>query len=172
MRPARVRVAVLVALLTGAAAWVLLDLWTGSGGTRPPLSWPTAVGTLVLAAAVLAAGWPVRSWQRDRARARSAGNGPRPPGRPLDPLVAARTAVLAKAAAYGGAVLVGWFAGQALVLLPDLVGARKRDLLIALLATLAAVLLVVAGFVVQHWCRVPPDDDDPSPRGDRAQSSA
>ena len=43
MTPARVRIAVLVTLLTGAVAWVLLDLWTGGGGTRPPLSWATGV---------------------------------------------------------------------------------------------------------------------------------
>lgn len=167
MSPARARTAVLVAALSGVVAWVALDLWTGGGGTRPPLSWATVLGTLALALAVLAAGLPVRRWVRERAETRASpgrnGNGRsngRPAARPLDPLVAARTAVLAKAAAYGGAVLVGWFAGQVVVLLPDLVGVRTHDLLVALLALGAAVLLVVAGFVVQYWCRIPPEDDD------------
>jgi hypothetical protein len=161
--PARPWTAALIAVLSGLVSWVGLDLWTGGGGTRPPLSWATAAATLALALAVIAAGLPVRRWMRARAAARTGnggGNGRPPrPARPVDPLVAARTAVLAKAAAYGGSLLVGWFLGQVAVLLPDLVGARRRDLVIGLLALLAAVSLVVAGFVVQHWCRIPPEDD-------------
>jgi hypothetical protein len=96
---------------------------------------------------VIASGLPVRSWvrgERDRV---------------LDPMVAARTAVLAKSAAYGGALMVGWYLSQAILVLPDLVGVRRQRLIIALLAAAAAVAVSVAGFVVQRWCRIPPDDD-------------
>jgi hypothetical protein len=43
----------------------------------------------------------------------------------VDALVAARTVVLAKAAAYGGGLLAGWYVGQGLALLPDLVEVRR-----------------------------------------------
>ena len=36
----------------------------------------------------------------------------------------------------------------------------------AAVASLAAVGLSVAGFVVQRWCRVPPDDDDTNSEDD------
>lgn len=153
MTPARVVTALLAALVSVAVSWVVLDTWTGSGGNPLPLSWSAVVGTLALVVVVVAAGLPVRRWVRGRRT------------RALDPLVAARTAVLSKAAAYGGAVLTGWYASQALLVLPDLVGVRRERFVIALVATGAAVAVSVAGFVVQHWCRIPPDDDDtPGPQ--------
>jgi hypothetical protein len=148
MRPARILTAVLVALVSVAVFWVGLDLWTGSGRSAPPLPWSAVIGTAALVLVVIAAGLPVRNWMhgnRDRA---------------LDPLVAARTAVLAKTAAYAGAVILGWYLGQALVLLPDLVGERRNRFIVGLIAAVAALALSVSGFVVQRWCRLPPDDED------------
>jgi Protein of unknown function (DUF3180) len=151
MTPARVLSAVLIALLSTAICWVALDLWAGADGNPPPLSWVAVLVVVALVLVVIAAGLPVRSWthgQRDRA---------------LDPLVAARTAVLAKAAAYGGALIVGWYLSQAILVLPDLVGVRRQRFTIALVAAALAVALSVAGFVVQRWCRLPPEDDSQGP---------
>jgi hypothetical protein len=159
MTPARIVPALLVALVASAISYVALDMWTGSGGPAPPLPWAAAAGTAALILVLIWAGWPVRRWQhgeRDRV---------------IDPLVAARTAVLGKAAAYGGAVLAGWYAAQALVILPDLIGARRERFAVAVVAAVAAVLLSAAGFVVQHWCRVPPGDDDADPRDEEDQHS-
>ena len=51
--------------------------------------------------------------------------------------------------------------------MPDVVGARRTRLILALVAAVAAVAVSVAGLVVQRWCRVPPGDDDPDrPPGD------
>lgn len=147
MTPARPWPAVLAAVVVTALGWAGLRLWTRSGGTYVPLPWTAVAGTAALALVVLALGTPVRRWvsgRRDHA---------------LDPLVAARTVVLAKAAAYGGALLVGWYAAQALVILPDVVGARRTRLVLAALAAVASLGVSVAGFVVQRWCRVPPDDE-------------
>ncbi|GAB6901103.1 hypothetical protein JCM9957A_41930 [Kineosporia succinea] len=134
--------------------WVLLDTWTGQGHEAPPLPWTSVFGVVALFLVVFAAGLPMRRWQRtdpgDRKDVR----------RPIDPLVAARTAVLAKAAAYGGAVIFGWYLAQGLLLLPDLVGDRLDRFILALIAAVSAVALSVTGFVVQKWCRVPPDDDE------------
>jgi Protein of unknown function (DUF3180) len=145
--PARVLSAVLIAVLSAAISWAGLDLWTGSGRNPPPLSWSAVIGTAAIVLAVIAAGLPVRRWvhgARDRV---------------LDPMVAARTAVLAKAAAYGGALMVGWYLAQAVLVVPDLVGTRRSRLIVALVAAAAAVAVSVAGFVVQRWCRIPPDDE-------------
>lgn len=148
MKPARWPSLVLIALVTGVVGWLFLHAWTGNGHEPLPLPWTAVAGTVALAIAVIAAGLPVRQWQRGHR------------DRDLDPLVAARTVVLAKAAAYGGAVLAGWYAAQALSILPDVVGARRIRLLLAVLAFLAACGVAAAGLVVQHWCRIPPSDED------------
>jgi peptidoglycan/LPS O-acetylase OafA/YrhL len=152
--PARPRVVALIALAATALSWFGLDLWGSRGGTPPPLPWTTALGTLILGAGVVAAGLPVRRWVAGRRE------------RPLDPLLAARTVVLAKAAAYGGALLTGWYAGQALILLPDPVEVRRTRLVVAGICTLVAIALAGCGLLVQRWCRVPPSDDDGDGGGD------
>lgn len=147
MTPARILTSLLIAAVSTALSWVLLDLWTGSGREPLPLSWPSVIVTAAIVAVVILAGLPVRKWvsgDRDRV---------------LDPLVAARTAVLAKAAAYGGAAIFGWYLSQGLTLLPDLVGDRRPRFIIALITAALAVGISVAGFVVQRWCRIPPNDD-------------
>ena len=108
-RPARVGEACLGAVVSGVVGWIFMDWWNDSGGGYFPLPWTAVAGTAALAVAVLAAGWPVRRWVRGRR------------DRPLDPLVAARTVVFAKAAAYGGAVVAGWYAAQVLTLVATLV---------------------------------------------------
>ena len=76
--------------------------------------------------------------------------------------------MFAKAAAYGGAVLIGWYAAQALAVLPDIVGARRTRLLMAALCFLAAVGVAGAGLLVQRWCRLPPGEDEDESGGDQA----
>ena len=152
--PARIGQVLLIAVASTAVSWLLLDAWAGSGGEPLPLPWTAVAGTAALAIAVVSLGVPVRRWVSGRR------------DRPLDPLYAARAFVLAKAAAYGGAALTGWYAGQALALLPDVVGTRRARFVLALLAAVAAVAISVAGLVVQRWCRVPPDDEDEPPDED------
>ena len=157
MTPAKIWTAVLTAFAATAIGWVALDTWSGSGHPPPPLGWAAVAGTIALVAVLLGAGLQVRQWVRGQ------GNGR------VDALVAARIAVLAKAGAYGGALLVGWYLSQALDIYPDLVGARRARFLVALVATASAVALSAAGFVVQHWCRVPPGDDNASGGGEGAE---
>jgi hypothetical protein len=153
--PARPLVVFLLGLVASAVGWLGLDLWDSRGGMAPPLPWTAALGTLVLGAGVVAAGLPVRRWVSGRRE------------RGLDPLMAARTVVLAKAAAYGGAVLTGWYAAQGLIVLPDLVGDRRTRFIVAGICTATAIALAVAGLVVQRWCRIPPSDDDDGDKDDR-----
>lgn len=152
-RPARWSTAVLVGLSSGVVTWVGLDWWQRGGHTLPPLPWTAVVVTALLAVVVLFAGLPVRRWMRgDRSWM-------------LDPLVAARTVVLAKAAVLVGAACTGWYGAQALTVVPDLVGSRVEHLLLALAGTVSAVALMVAGFLVQNWCRIPPPDEDAEREG-------
>ena len=160
MTPARLPAMILLAAATTALAWTFLDLWHDNGGTSLPLPWTAVAGTAALVIVVIAAGLPVRRWVRGRR------------DRPLDPLVAARTVVLAKAAAYGGSLLTGWYAAQALALAPDLMGERLTRFVLALVAGLFAVGIAVAGLVVQRWCRVPPSDSDDLDDRDRDDDAA
>lgn len=146
--PARIRTVVLLTVATTAVVWLLLWLLDGRGVLVPRVPWLAAVATAALAVVVLAAGLPVRAWVRGRRE------------EPLDPITAMRTLVFAKAAAYSGGLLAGWFATQALVLLPDLVGARRGQFLVAVLAAIAAVCVSVAGLIVQNWCKIPPPPSD------------
>ncbi|MBD7917345.1 DUF3180 domain-containing protein [Cellulomonas sp. Sa3CUA2] len=147
MSATRVRTLVLLAVGVAAVTWWAMRMIVGRGAATPPdVPWLVVVVELVIAGVVLSMGWAVRQYQRGK--------------RPLlDPVRAARTAVLAKASCYTGALLTGWYGGQALSLLTDadVPGSTTRAAA-AGLAVLGAVALAVVGLVVEHWCRIPPPD--------------
>lgn len=154
MTPTRTPWLLLGSAMVALVGWLGLRWWSQSGHELPMLPW-TAPGVMaLLAAAVLASGWPVRQWT----------NGSRE--RPLDPLRAARTVVLAKAAQYAGALLSGWYLAQVVVVLPTVDVEPRRNLLVrGLVSLLAAIVVWVVGWLVERWCRVPTDDDDERPVG-------
>jgi len=156
VKPAKASAAVVAAAFTAAIGWLLLDFWSDQGGRMPPQSYVAAVAILVVAAVVVVLGWEVRRSVR----------GERKP--PMNPLAAARVAVLSKAAVYGGAVLTGWYAALGLSLLDDATGVRRERLLTSAAAAVASAVLVGAGLLAQRWCRLPPDDDNPDGLGDDA----
>jgi hypothetical protein len=148
MRRTRWQTLLLVAVTVTVLAWVALWGLDRQGITPPPVS-PLVVAVLVvISAVVLRMGWAVRQFLR--------GNRP-----DLDPLRAARTAVLAKASCYTGASLTGWYAAQVLAVLGDLaIEPRRERAVAAAIAAGGAVLLAVVGLVVEHLCRVPPPPSD------------
>lgn len=155
MRPTRTRTLVLLAAGVALVTWVGLRSWSRSGHELPMLPWSTAGVMALLAVAVLVAGWPVRRWTRGHRT------------EPLDPLRAARTVVLAKAAQYAGALLTGWYAGQVLVILPSIDVDPRRDMMVrGLVSVAAAVLVWVVGWLVERFCRVDRRDDDEPPSSD------
>ncbi len=140
---------VTIALGVGALAWVLLRL---SGGAKalPTVGWSGVVLLAFMAAGVYWAGIPVQKMREGSTH------------RPISPLRAARTLVLAQAAALAGSALVGWYAAQALLLLPDVDIESQRGRLWVMLGHLAVtLLLVLAGMLTQRKCRVDPPTGPP-----------
>jgi hypothetical protein len=149
VRPTRTRRLLLGALAVAVVGWLGLRWWAQSGHELPMLPWTAPAVMALLAGAILASGWPVRQWTNGRRE------------RPLDPLRAARTVVLAKAAQYAGALLSGWYAAQVVVVLPTVDVEPRRNLLVrGLVSLLAAMTVWVVGWLVERWCRVPMDEDE------------
>ncbi len=150
VRPATL---VLVGLVVGGVGWIVLRLVSAQGSSLPTVGWFSPAVLLLTAGVVLAAGYQVRKLQTGTA-------GPRP----VSMARAARTVVLAQAAALTGAAVVGWYAAQALRYLPDLDVTSVRERMWPVLATIvAASALAVAGLVAQRWCRIDDSDRKPPP---------
>jgi hypothetical protein len=141
----------LVAVITGALAWLITRLAAARGFTPLPVPWSAMIAAGIGAGVALWLAWTVRQYQRgDR------------PG--LDALRAARTAVLAQAAAYAGALLTGGYGGYALGLAIEWQHAPRREVAVsALIGVLSGVVLLVAGIVAERWCRTGGGDDDGTP---------
>lgn len=148
----------LVAVLSAMASWLLLQLVRALGGSYPVISWLGLVPLLAVTVLVLVLSWQIRRYVQGRSTVRPS------PQRGRGTLVGAQTAAL------GGAGLLGWYLANALVHLPTAdVPSHRVQLVWGLVHAGAALALSVAGYVGQHWCRVPPgDDDDGVPDGDLA----
>lgn len=133
-------------------------LWEQFGRALPGIPWPAVVGMLLLAAALLILGWPIRRWREgDRSS-------------DIDLVQAARVAMLAKAASMCGSGLTGWYLGAALYLLVSAFGVRAESGLGMLVAAGAAGALMVVGIVVEGFCTLPPDDRGSGGSGGGARS--
>jgi hypothetical protein len=151
-RGVSIRLVLLLTLVVTAVAYQGLRIWTGQGHLLPVPSWGALIVLVFMASGVFFAGLPVRRFLRGQAK------------KPLNPMRAMRTLVLAQAAALTGALVTGWYVAQVLVLLPLVDLPSRRDDVVRL-AVLAAggVLMAIAGLVAQAMCRVDKDHRD----GDR-----
>lgn len=125
----------------------------------PPLTIWT--GLSLLAVALIVAGWAfyVRAKINDGQIGVGAGR--------LHPLTVARSVVIAKASAWVGAIVAGWWIGVLVYLLP-----RRGELRVAgedtpgaAVAAISALALVVAAVWLQHCCKSP---EEPPDNGDAA----
>ncbi len=147
MRRTRWQTLVAVAAVVTVVGWDVLDVLRDQGVTPPPVPWLVVLVMLVIAAVVLRMGWAVRQFLHGR----------RPD---LDPIRAARTAVLAKASCYTGASLLGWYLAQVLLVVGDLdIEPLRERAVAAAVAAGGAALLAVVGLVVEFLCQVPPPSD-------------
>jgi hypothetical protein len=140
---------VIAGLVSTGLSWLLLRWVTSGGAEMPSPGWVAIAVMVFLGAGLLVAGWQVRK-VRD---GRSDGT--------VSPLRAARTLVLAQAAALTGSVLTGWYLANVLVLLPNVDVQSQRDRITPfVLHVLVALALAASGMVVQWWCRLRPRDDE------------
>jgi hypothetical protein len=138
----------LVGLVAGFAGWLVNWLATRNGFGTPTLPLTSLVTTALIIAITLVFGRRVLRWR----------NGDH--DRPLDPILATRTLVLAQACAYAGALSLGWHAGI-LVDQVALLSVRSATGPLWGSAALMAggIIMIMVGLVVEDFCRIPPDDD-------------
>jgi len=144
----------LVALgLAGLVAGFLFELAAAASGSPilvPPLTLPAtlvAVGLIVVALA-----WPIRQSTRGKRNAR-----------PVNPFVAMRVAVLAKASSLSGALMLGVGLGIVLYLLSRSVLPAVASVWLAVATALGAAVLLAGGLVAEHFCTLPPGHDPENP---------
>ncbi|BBU20683.1 DUF3180 domain-containing protein [Mycobacterium xenopi] len=158
MGPTRKRdltAAVIAAAVVGYLLVVLLYRWF------PPITVWTGVSLLALATAEAAWGRYVRAKINDG----EIGDGPGW----LHPLAVARSVMIAKASAWVGAVVLGWWIGVLVYLLPrrSTLRVAGEDTTGAVVAAACALALLVAALWLQHCCRSP---SDPTRRGEGTES--
>lgn len=122
----------------------------------PPITMWTGLSLLAVAAIEAAWGVSVRAKIRDGEIGVGGGR--------LHPLAVARSVVVAKASAWVGALMLGWWIGVLAYLLP-----RRSELRVAgadtpgaLVAAVSALALVIAGLWLQHCCTSPGEPQDTS----------
>jgi hypothetical protein len=124
----------------------------------PPITLLTGLSLLALAAAEAVWAVSIRSRIRDGRIGVGAGR--------LHPLAVARSVAVAKASAWVGAVMLGWWTGVLAYLVP-----RRSELRFAAVdapgvatSAISAFALVVAALWLQHCCKSPgePGETDPS----------
>lgn len=141
-----------VGLVAALLANVLVRL---TYGTLPgfPLSAGVTLGVLGLAEAL--AGTTLRARIRRR-----------PGTEPVQPLVAARAVLVAKASSLGGAIVAGAWVGLLAHVVPRgaEVTAAASDTASALVGLVCALGLVGGGLWLEHCCRTPDDPEPPAPQ--------
>ena len=153
--PIRPRDLVVTALVVAVVVHLLVRLTYGSLPAFP-LSAGLPLAVLGLAEAI--GGSALRSRIRDRSGAR-----------PVQPLVAARAVLVARASALAGAVMTGVWAGLLAYVAPRSgdVAAAADDTTAAVLGVVGALVLVGGGLWLQHCCRTPDDPEGPEDADDR-----
>lgn len=126
----------------------------------PPITVWTGLSLLGVAAFEAGWGFYVRAKINDGQIGVGAGR--------LDPLTVARSVVIAKASAWVGALVAGWWVGVLVYLLPRRTTIRVagEDTPGVVVAALCALALAIAGLWLQHCCKSPeepPEDGDTVP---------
>lgn len=150
MTPTRPRLLMVLAVVGAVVGWALTRLVDAYAGRSLPVPWTAPVVMALLALALVL-------WTRGT-RARLA----RKPGtKPMEPIVAARSAALAMAGSRTGAAVGGFYLGVAVALSGSWDVPYVRELVLLSLATvLGSVGVVAASLWLERVCRLPPDASD------------
>lgn len=146
MRRTAISTLALIAMVSMTAMVLLLLAFETRRQYLPAVPPMESLAVLSLAIGTFAMGRSVRAYLRGDK-----------PG--LDPIRAARTFALAKAAAVSGAILFGRYLAAVLVAAGDgAIPAQRERLIAAAIAGICALLLAIAGLIVERWCQLPPPD--------------
>lgn len=167
MRPTRIPVLLLAFAALGALGAMLTAAAAARGAVVPVTGWLTGVVLLALGGVLLTLGLPIKRYL-DESVERRENPSLAPRRHQIDLPTAYRTVLLARSAAWTGAIIGGLFGGQALYLLLTGTGDPVRALLPTAFAALAAIVLGVLGVIVERWGTLPPQD---GPDGAREHSS-
>jgi hypothetical protein len=151
MKPTRIGFLVAYCVVAGASSYLIMrEIYTSI--PRLPTLAPASLGLIAIAEGVLALG------TRNRLQRR-------PGTQPVDPLVVARYAALAKASSIVGALALGAYAGFLGYVLPLRDAPQPRtDAVVAAFGAAAGLAVVVAAYALERVCRVkPPKDAPPEP---------
>lgn len=145
----------LIGLILAVAGWSATVLTSRYGMATPVLP-VTALATMaVIVVITLVLGIRVLRWRnslKPDSKAKKTA---------LDPLLAARTLVLAQACAYAGTVLLGWHVGIFLDQLRLWNFSSNQDLTwLALGMAAGGLVMIIVGLLVERFCRIPPEDGD------------
>lgn len=150
MQPTRIRLLVGIAVMLAALGWGLVEVVSAWSGRLLPVPWLAAASLWIIAAAL--AYWTYLI------RARLQG---RPDVKPIEPIVAARSAALAMAGSRIGALMMGFYVGVAIGMAGRLTTPSGAAAFWAsTAAAVGALLLVVAAMWLEHSCRIPLGRDD------------
>ena len=141
-------------------AWVLFSGIVGFGystfafnnGLEVPISGITlSISTALIAVILLGLSIPIWKYKRSITKALTTSK-----PLPVNPFYAVRVLLLSKAAAITGAMLIGWHAGVLVkqFTAPVVVIDATTPNITALVA---AVLLLIVGFIVEQVCKLPSD---------------
>ncbi len=160
MTPTRPGLLVVLAVLAAAIGWAMVEIIYATWTRIMPVPWTATITMAVLAVALVV--WALLLRPRIAALGKRTEVGS--DVRPVNPLVVARTAVLAMAASRTGALVVGFYTGVAISLATRTDRPYAVDQLIAAVATVAAAICVVlAALWLESICRLPEDPDDQPP---------
>lgn len=153
MRPTSASTLIVAGLAMAALSWLAISRFYGD---FPAIPWLPGLTLLLLAGLEFVAALNTKA-RIDR----------RTGTEPVDPLLVARYAVLAKASALAAALFTGLYGGLVAWLVTEQgrLAEAQNDLAPAAIGLVGAVALVVAALVLERACRVPP----PPPGSDPAE---
>lgn len=137
----------IVVAVAALGGWIAQRFASGAGYGAPVLHWTSLITMGAVSLLALVLGIRVLRYRQGKSK------------NPIDPIMAARTLVLAQAGAYGGAVIGGWHLGILVDFLA--VGSTGSPALVScIVMMISALVMVIVGFVVEHFCKIPPEETD------------
>lgn len=153
MKPTKISNLITAASLVGVVGFFVIQQMVGSGLPAPTIGLNLVLIQPSLAIILVLSAIPIMRY-RSGLKKFEDDKGKRP-GR-VDSNYAVRTLALSKAVSLTGSIFVGW-AGAVLVY--QLISPEATKLSLTILGMVGALVMVVAGLVIENLFRIPPDKD-------------